>query len=352
MKLPLFVGAHRAELQAFFEHFTFVKTITLKPFEHHKIACFKEGYILLIAGGNANIRGESQKALIEACNTLKNKLSHIVFLGFAGALKKDLQLGDVVLIQSAIAISPSPKNTETTGQFSGKLDAKSIAETITPLRKCFHTHHPEAQWSCVTHPTPVDCSNVKKKIGIFADVVDMELYWQMEALEKNDFSLPYFSLKIISDYADEATNKDEIMKNSKKWSKMLYLAAKKDCFHFSERDFLVRWQKKDHLLKNLVGMKDFFKKKTENWAKLTIDELLKNIDSRLSFRERKDLEECLINDLRTELGKNTHDDLLENSPKMLESWRKIKKQWLLKHKKSNKTYLKKFLSKKTLLNIV
>ena len=343
-KKPLFIFTYRGEAQFFFEQFSFIRHITLPLPCQSKIFEFQQGYISLTGSSHPKDNIES---LLQVLEKLGESVSFVILLGFAGALKKNLFIGETVLIKRVAATNANEE------------------KNCTPLRKCFYSHHPQAQCNAITHTHMVQSTDAKKKLSVFADIVDMELYWQAMAVEQycqscqtnvSPFSIdasaahtpympkPCFFLKIISDYADESTDLKKMRPNIPKWSKMLFEATTKICFDDATEKFVSeKHQNKNSSLKNSIGTENFLRKKTELWAKYLIHKLLKNIDGNLSFRERKDLEECIISELRTECLK---EKFLEDA------WVKVEKKWLSKQKEQKESYLKKYLWKKTQKNMI
>lgn len=166
--MKLLVFAHRGEAQAFFNQWEFL------PVEFHFAGLFKtKNYYLLITGEGPKDASEKSVAILAS---FKDEIDEVINLGIAGSLNPKLKVGDLAWIRSSYA------------QNAERCEFKSYTTT---------SHN---NLDCITAYSRITTSTEKKMLSSFADMVDRELWSIMSAAHL--FSLPAFSLKLISDDAE------------------------------------------------------------------------------------------------------------------------------------------------------
>lgn len=353
MKRPLLVFAHRGEAQAFFKNFSYISLDSTDEFKKNKIFCFKQCFIILTG---SSIK-KNQELLSQALTKFEEDISHVILLGFAGSLREnqqELHVGGRPTAEPPAAESPAaelpaaPPTTAAPSTTIGQtffikrvLATDALSEKLKPLKQCFYSNHPEAHAELLTHTKVVNDKKTKTQLGLFADLVDLELYWQAKTVEQ--FSLPCFFLKVVSDYADHNTSKENVLKNSLALSQKLFDAAKK-IISPAKIDHFIEGLEKNKTINNPIGVENLLRKNIQKKSKILIEQLEKKINDNLSYTlsysNKAKLQECIINDFRNLYAK-------QNSFSDIE--KEVEKKWNLP--KNNKICFETFLSKKTQKNI-
>jgi nucleoside phosphorylase len=163
MKLLTF--AHRGEAQAFLSAFQF------KPVDFFFDGLLKsQNFYLLITG--EGVQSASEKT-ISTLARFNDEIVEVINLGVAGSVTEKLKKNDLIWIRTAYA------------HHAEKLEFKSFTSALP-------AHH-----DCMTAFSRVLDVNEKKKLSLFADIVDRELWAVASAAHL--FKKPFRSLKIISD---------------------------------------------------------------------------------------------------------------------------------------------------------
>lgn len=364
MNRPLLVFAHRGEAQAFFKNFSYISLDSTDEFKKNKIFCFKQCFIILTG---SSIK-KNQELLSQALTKFEEDISHVILLGFAGSLRENQQELLVAgssaaessvaelptaeppttaassVAEAPAAESPAAVPPATIGQtffIKRVLATDALSEKLKPLKQCFYSNHPEAHTELLTHTKVVNDKKTKTQLGLFADLVDLELYWQAKTVEQ--FSLPCFFLKVVSDYADHNTSKENVLKNSLALSQKLFAAAKK-IISPAKIDHFIEGLEKNKTINNPIGVENLLRKNIQKKSKILIEQLEKKINDNLSYNlsysNKTKLQECIINDFRNLYTK-------QNSFSDIE--KEVEKKWNLP--KNNKICFETFLSKKTQKNI-
>lgn len=164
MKLLTF--AHRGEAQAFLSAYLF------RPVEFFFDGLLKnDDYYLLITGEGPHSASEKT---ISVLAKFSHEITHVYNLGVAGSLNDKLKLNDLVWIKTSYA------------HHAEKLEFKSFTST-----------HATELNDCITSYSRILEIEEKKKLALFANLVDREL-WAV-ASSATLFKKGFSSLKIISD---------------------------------------------------------------------------------------------------------------------------------------------------------
>lgn len=122
----------------------------------------------------------------------------VINVGFAGAIRSGLKIGDVVICRSC-GIAGDP-------EVSSRMAAntvKSDEHLLQAVRRLKDYDRKLMEGDCLTVPWIVTESAEKRKLGRSsdADVVDVEGYWFAEAADRQ--RLPFVAIKSISDTLEE-----------------------------------------------------------------------------------------------------------------------------------------------------
>lgn len=163
----LFVFAHYGEAQAFIEHFQLEKNGD-DLFSHEQIDLL--------------ITGEGHYSVIRKLTDYlaRHKPLRIINLGLAGALRNEIS-------QNIYAV-------RTCYSFNPEIEFKSFTTS-------YAGDHPQAD--CLSYFSRLKDEVIKKELSHFASLVDREV-WAIGYV-CHDYQLPFFSFKLVSDEANEAT---------------------------------------------------------------------------------------------------------------------------------------------------
>lgn len=168
MKLLTF--AHRGEAQSFLAAFDF------KPVDFFFDGLLRsDDYFLLITGEGPQSASEKTVCVLAK---FADVISHVYNIGIAGSLNPKIKLHDLIWIRTAYA------------HHAEKLEFKSYSSVAK-----------SAKHDCITAFNRVLDIEEKKKISLFADIVDREL-WAISGAASL-FKKPISSLKIVSDEMKE-----------------------------------------------------------------------------------------------------------------------------------------------------
>lgn len=188
--MKLLVFAHRGEAQAFFNHWNF------SPVDFFFTGLFKSHrYYLLITGEGPKDASEKSVAVLSA---FKDELDEVINIGIAGGLNPKLSIGDLIWVRSSYAHGmKGPEFKSYTTSFHQNLD-------------------------CITATHRVTGPEEREVLSSFADIVDRELWSVMSAAHL--FSLPAYSLKIVSDDSRSSDFCKLVKEEAPEWSKKLLSA--------------------------------------------------------------------------------------------------------------------------------
>lgn len=165
MKLLTF--AHRGEAQAF------LSTLNFKAVDFFFDGLLRsEDAFLLITG--EGVQSASEKTIC-TLSRFADEIDEVVNIGVAGSLNDKIKKYDLIWVRTAYA------------HHAEKLEFKSFSSS----------HYEKSSHDCMTAFTRVLDENEKKKLALFADLVDRELWAVASAAHL--FKKPFRALKIISD---------------------------------------------------------------------------------------------------------------------------------------------------------
>jgi nucleoside phosphorylase len=181
--------AHRGEAQEFIK-----KTFT-QPVDFHFPGVYRGGEDLLLLTNEG-----VESAILRVSSILTyfgNKIDRVLNMGIAGALLPSLQLNQIYGIRRILH------------QNNGEKEFPSFL--------CKETH---SKTDCVSASKGIFDNEYAQSLRKFAPIVDRES-WGI-AFVCNEFGLPVKSYKLISDYAGEKTNIEEIKSKASDYSKHMF----------------------------------------------------------------------------------------------------------------------------------
>lgn len=168
----LLTFAHRGEAQAFLSASSF------KAVDFFFDGLFEsESFYLLITGEGPHNASEKT---ISVLTKLSNEIDEVFNIGVAGSLNHNLKKNALVWVRSAFA------------HHAERLEFKSYTS---PLK--------EAKNDCITAYTRILSAEERKKLSLFANMVDREL-WSVASASQL-FKKPFYAVKIISDEAADTS---------------------------------------------------------------------------------------------------------------------------------------------------
>ncbi len=186
--MRLLCFAHKNEAK------TFIKMLNLSlSNERLKIYSNNDLYLLITGEGNQ----QTTENLCLALSSLKD-ITEILNMGVAGSLNKDYTRGDLLSVRTAY-------------QFSDDFSFKSFTSADT-----------HAKNDCMSAMKRLNTSEEKKKVSIYADLVDREV-WAIGSVAQK-FKLPWRSLKIVSDDINSEANCNLIKEDAEYYSNTLFHA--------------------------------------------------------------------------------------------------------------------------------
>ena len=183
--MNLLTFAHRGEAQQF------LKVDNYQPveFSFNGLHKNKESYLLIIGEGLESAK-ERMAAFLSQPNL---SVSKVFNLGIAGALDENLNLESIHRVK--------------------QIFNENANET-------FRTSDVYAEIDCISALDRVNDANYRNRLVKNAQIVDRELWAIAKVCDKNQ--LPFYSFKLISDYAYSPSDLQKIIQNSKLHSKNLY----------------------------------------------------------------------------------------------------------------------------------
>ncbi len=187
ISMKLLIFAHRGEAQTFIHH------LEMKPYPMNFNGVYKsEDYILCITGEGHFKALKKTSALLGHFQ----EITQILNLGIAGSLNGQIEIGSVVKVRTVYGFNSKPLFHSYTSQ-DGTVDCISSSERVLSDQSAQVLSH-------------------------FANIVDRELWGMANACEM--FSLPFHSLKYISDKAGSSTDCYSLKDKAMYFSEQLWKA--------------------------------------------------------------------------------------------------------------------------------
>lgn len=186
--------AHKGEAQEF------IKRSYTQSADFHFSGIYRDGEDILLLTGDG-----IENAILRISSVLTyfgSKIDRVLNMGIAGALKSGLQINQIYGIRRVFYDS-------------------SIEQEVSGIL-CKETH---SKMDCVTTQKKVLDAKHAQSLKRIAPIVDREL-WGIGFTCKN-YGISFKSYKLISDYAGESTEPDEIKSNASFYSKHLFDFYKK-----------------------------------------------------------------------------------------------------------------------------
>lgn len=174
--MNLLVFAHRGEAEAFIKYFD----LKASAFIHNGLFKNNSNYLLITGEGFK----EASEKVVTFLALHHDEIKSVYNIGLAGGLNHKMILGSCYWIRSSMAFN------------SEKCEFKTYQSQ----------HHNKV--NCITSYSRVLDKDEKKKLSLFADIVDRELYGVMSAAHL--FKIPGFGLKLISDNLSSHENQEMI----------------------------------------------------------------------------------------------------------------------------------------------
>lgn len=189
-KKTAYIFAHRAEAQCF------LKNWNAKPLQIGTLDLYESKYaFVLICGEGLQSASESTAIFL---SLFDSKLSHLINLGIAGSLRKDLEPRQIYSVRSSYAESIHFK----------------------ALFKSFSSADKEARLDCISSADRILSDNYADRLKPFAELVDRELWGIASSCQR--FRIPFFSYKLVSDFAGNLTNCFDLSHRAEEFSQILY----------------------------------------------------------------------------------------------------------------------------------
>lgn len=208
-KAQLLIFAHYGEAQIFIESLSLIPLLLAQKNESHPLQIFWNGkksdstlVFLLITGEGFIKIAETLGPLLSLFFQLNIEISQIKNFGVAGALLKNLQIKNCYNISSVLWQKSHPK-------FGLDLDFYSYQSL------------PDKQnLTCITCPERITADEIGQKFLAVAEIVDCEL--AAIARFATSHSIPWYSVKVISDYAKEINMCNIVMEEAREYSQILW----------------------------------------------------------------------------------------------------------------------------------
>lgn len=183
MKLLTF--AHHGEAQHFLRNDDF------RPVKFQFDGLFKneKNYLLLTGEGLET----THKRIESVLKNIENEISEVINFGIAGALVEDIELDSIHYVK----------------QIKKENEIKN-----------YQIQNTKKGLDCISALHRVQDINYRNRLKSEAQIVDCELWAIADVC--SIYKLPVFSIKLISDYAGQATDTKRIIQKAKKYSKNLY----------------------------------------------------------------------------------------------------------------------------------
>ncbi len=179
--MDLLIFAHRGEAQAFLEHFPDFKSLKDSVYEN-------SNFRLVICGEGM------EKALTQTAFHLGQRSFNRVFnLGITGALDPNLEFKKIYKVRTTYRAQDE------------KMEFKSFSS--------------DGELDCITSNQRVYSPELARRYSHFADLVDREVWGIGYAC--NEFKVPFYSYKLVSDFASNEAACEEIKNQAKEFSYQL-----------------------------------------------------------------------------------------------------------------------------------